>query len=353
MTSETDLSAQSTPGETLFESWQALCAAEPGLRIRDAARRLGVAELELLLTRPPQRACRLEPDFAELYRWLPGVGEIMTLARNEEVVHETTGRMGPFNVARRHGVGLCLGAIDLRVFFSQWAHGYAVVEDTRSGERHSLQFFDASGTAIHKVYATARTDAGAWAELIDAWRARDQHPAIELTSPDRPARDGEGVDPEELARDWAAITDVHQFNGMLRRHGLDRLTALEMVDDAWARRIPAGSFEWALTAAAEREVPVMVFVGNRGIVQIFTGPVQRLVRLRDWFNVLDPGFSLHARSDRFASEWLVRRPSEDGVITSIDCFNADGELVVSVFGERKPGRAERGDWRELIDGVPA
>ena len=55
-------------------------------------------------------------------------------------------------------MGQVVGEIDLRLFLRHWAFGYALDEDTRSGPRRSLQFFDASGTAVHKVYATAATD---------------------------------------------------------------------------------------------------------------------------------------------------------------------------------------------------
>ncbi len=43
-----------------------------------------------------------------------------------------------------------VGPIDLRLFTRNWAFGYLLEEETRSGPRRSLQFFDANGTAVHK-----------------------------------------------------------------------------------------------------------------------------------------------------------------------------------------------------------
>ena len=47
--------------------------------------------------------------------------------------------------------------------------------------------------------------------------------------------------------------------------------------------------------------------------------------------------------------WRVRKPSTDGVITSWEAFDADGELVVQLFGARKPDVPEREDWRALAE----
>lgn len=334
--------------DTLRTLWQRLRSEQPGLRIRNAAERLGVSELSLLLTEPADRVRRLGPEFADIYVSLGLLGPVMTLARNDQVVHETTGRVGKFSVSDNGAMGLCLGDIDLRVFFNKWAHGYAVTEQTAKGERQSLQFFDHHGVAVHKIYAVAETDMEAWQSLIGNRLADVQRPDLELTPPPSPERRPAPMNVTLLREDWASITDVHQFHDMLKRHDLDRLTALECIGDEWARRLPAVALEQVLDAAGRAAIPLMVFVGNRGIVQIHTGAVNKLVRIREWFNVLDPHFNLHVSMPGIHSCWAVRRPSADGDITSLDCFNQQGELVLSLFGERKPGRPELAVWRQLV-----
>ncbi|MNJ72479.1 Hemin transport protein HemS [compost metagenome] len=49
----------------------------------------------------------------------------------------------------------------------------------------------------------------------------------------------------------------------------------------------------------------------------------------------------------------MRKPSVDGIVTSYEGFDADGELVIQLFGVRKPGVPERADWRELAESAPA
>jgi hypothetical protein len=43
-----------------------------------------------------------------------------------------------------------------------------------------------------------------------------------------------------------------------------------------------------------------------------------------WLNVLDPGFNLHLREDLIASAWIVRKPTADGVVSSLELFDAGG-----------------------------
>jgi putative hemin transport protein len=47
-----------------------------------------------------------------------------------------------------------------------------------------------------------------------------------------------------------------------------------------------------LEEASEKNTPIMVFVGNRGIIQIHTGNVKKTLWHQQWFNVMDPDFNL-------------------------------------------------------------
>jgi hypothetical protein len=44
-------------------------------------------------------------------------------------------------------------------------------------------------------------------------------------------------------------------------------------------------------------MPVMIFVGNMGCIQIHGGPVEKIVPMGPWINVMDPRFNLHLRAD--------------------------------------------------------
>ena len=340
--------------EQLGQRWAQLQAAEPGIRIRNAAQLLGVSELELLLTRS-EGVQRLQPRFGELMTALEAVGEVMVLTRNEEVVHEVTGPVKGFKVSGSGAMGLCVGLIDLRVFLRHWRYGLVVQEQTRSGERESLQFFSAAGQALHKVYRTEGTDRPAWQALVAEYLDLAAEPVVTVAEPAKPARMTDlQLDVEALRQDWASLKDVHHFDAMLRKHQVDRLTALALMGPAWCRPLHASAsqgesaLDVVLAEVQAAACPVMVFVGNRGVVQIYTGVLERIRRTGEWLNVLDTAFNLHARTPLITDWWLVRRPSTDGHITSIEGYNTAGELVITLFGKRKPGEPELVSWRESI-----
>jgi len=342
--------------ERLRHAYRALATTKPSARIRDAADELGVSEAELVMTEVDGAARRLEGDWGQLLRRLPALGTVMTLTRNPHVVHEKVGRFETVTVNPGHGgIGLVLGPdIDLRIFLKHWRYGFAVAKATKEGVRNSLQFFDETGTAVHKIFLRTGSDFAAYEALVEDF-AMEAPRALEIAPPParRAPRPDAEIDVPALREAWLALKDTHEFMGLLLKHKLQRLQALRLAGPDLAVQVPATSLrrtlEWAAAAGAE----IMVFVGNRGCIQIHTGPVKTLRAMGPWFNVLDPGFNLHLREDRIVSAWVVRKPTSDGVVTSLELFDAEGELIATLFGKRKPGEPERGGWRTFAESLAA
>lgn len=326
----------------------ALLAAEPRTRMRDRAQRLGATEAQLVAAGCGlQAAVPLTPTPQAIVRELGSLGEVMALSRNDGCVHERHGRYD--GIQAEGPVGLVLGPdIDLRLFFSAWKHAWAVSENGRQ----SLQFFDGTGTAVHKVYRTDATNGAAWDALVTRFTAAQ--PVWPEAVPAAPSDEAAvAADPAALRAHWLALKDTHEFFQMLRQFKVSRVAALEAAGSDLAQDVPPESVETMLQSAAASGLPIMCFVSNRGIVQIHTGPVHKLVRTGPWFNVLDPKFNLHLNTDAVARCWVVNKPTADGWVTSLEVFAATGELIVQFFGERKPGKPELPAWRELLLGLCA
>ena len=162
----------------------------------------------------------------------------------------------------------------------------------------------------------------------------------------------EDVDVPALRSAWLAMTDTHELFGLLRTFRVGRTQALRLVGDALATRVPNGSLENLLVRVAGTQLPIMVFVGNRGVIQIYSGPIGRVVTMGTWANVLDPGFDLHVRTDRIASSWVVRKPTRDGVVTALELYDAAGEAIALLVGKRHTGEPENGAWRSMVEAIP-
>ncbi len=342
----------------LSEQWKALLAQTPNLRIRDAAQRLGVSEAELLATRCGAGVTRLEGDWRELIKAFPKLGRVMCLTRNQYAVHERFGefrKIGFFGPPP--GMGQVVGAdIDLRLFLNHWHIGFAVTDVTDEGKRYSFHFFDSDGTAVHKVYLQPESDTGHYFELVETYASPDQEPQ-QLTTP-LPAPEAEKPDVEiDLAafrQGWLELKDTHHFFMLMGKHGVNRQQALRLAPEGYAWEVKTESTEILLETASKEKLPIMVFVGSKGCIQIHTGPVKNIKWFgRDWLNVLDEEFSMHLFNTAVKTAWVVRKPvAEGGVVTSLELFDGEGENIAMFFGERHPGDLEDPAWAKLAEAFP-
>lgn len=334
---------------SLKDRYEQAKAENPKMRIRDIARLLESSEAQLLATGIGESVTRLEGDFREFLKEVNTMGKVMALTRNNDCVHE---RKGVYNNVSFEGghVGLVLDPdIDLRLFMMHWKYGFAVNEN----ERYSFQFFDKSGEAVHKIYLTEESNKAAYEALKEKYKAADQE--LEITTETYAATPAEKPDAEidvnGFREAWLGITDTHQFFGILKKFGVSRTQGLRLAPEGYARQLSNEAVETILQKAAEQKAPIMVFAGSRGCIQIHTGEVSRLVRTGPWYNVLDPDFNMHLRTDAIATTWLVRKPSEAGIVTSVEVFDKNGELIVQFFGKRKPGIPELDSWRTIAESV--
>ncbi len=329
------------------------------MRHRDIAKQLGMSEGELIAafadinTIPSDvgemQAIRLYPKWLEIIASIGPLGEVMALTRNASCVHE---KVGIYNNASQDGpVGLLVGEIDLRIFYHAWAHGFAVREMTKDGLQRSLQFFDKAGVAIHKIHMRVQSSIPNYDALLNQFQSHDQAPGIQVTALDKPAAElpDQDIDVAAWRQSWRAMKDTHDFFGLLRQFKVTRTQGLRLGGPEFVQALPVTIVKDLLDLAASASTPIMVFVGNSGVLQIHSGSIQKVMSIGVWINVMDPRFNLHLRSDSVSQAWLVRKPTVDGIVTSVELFNDTGEAIAMFFGERKPGNPELSAWRALVD----
>ena len=320
------------------------------VRIREAAKQLGVSEVELLALGCGETVTRLNPEFEQILGKIEQLGYVMALSRNDEVVHERKGvyENGSFGPHASLFVGK---DIDLRIFLSAWDSAFAVTEFTNDKPRYSLQFFGKTGMAIHKIYMESKSNLEAYHELVAGFKHADQgqiQPVQEnVYTPEAELADSE-IDTAAFQEAWLALKDTHEFFGMLRKFKVTRTQALRLAPSKeHANKVSNQALRQALTLAAADQTPIMVFVGNPGIIQIHSGAVKNIVDHGPWINVLDPAFNLHLKEAGITESWVVRKPTDDGIVTSLELFNERKELICTLFGERKPGIPELEGWRAI------
>jgi len=332
-----------------FASIRVQRAENPKARARDFAAQIGVTEADLVAAHQGHGATAISAQVDRLFPRLAALGDVMALTRNESCVHERKGVYTPFH-AGPHASMVVGKEIDLRIFPKHWHHGFAVTETGEHGPRRSLQFFDAAGEAVHKVHLTADSDVEAFDALVrDLAVAEVTDLALVAPKPTEAARENRST-VEDLRRDWAAMTDTHQFLEMVKKHGMNRLGANRLAGAPFARRLATGAVHTALELAAGSAVPIMIFVGNMGCIQIHGGLIEKIVPMGPWINVMDPRFNLHLRGDHIAEVWHVEKPTATGKAVSIEAFDAAGMLILQIFAYRKNNTGEV--WNALVEALP-
>ena len=334
-------------------------ARAPGRRAKEAAVALGLSEGAVIAAHAgthelPLKAQPLQSQWFEILSALQPCGQLMALTRNEAAVHEKDGIYQGFS--REGMVALCNNEdIDLRVFFFQWHAGFAVTEPGHGGQTmRSLQFFSKHGVAVHKIYARPSTDLQAWEAVVARFAdTAVQYQFVPAVAP-APVAEDSSIDADGLHQAWTDMKDTHDFFGMLRQFGCERQQSFRLTQGRFSEALQPSAVTDLLEQAAVTALPIMVFVGSKGCIQIHSGPVHQIKPMvtpggADWINVLDPGFNLHLRRDLITHAWLVRKPTLDGVVTSVELFDASGDVVAMFFGARQPGQAELTAWRDLAE----
>lgn len=258
-------------------------------------------------------------------------------------MHEQVGEFTHQHLSGHAGLVLNPRALDLRLFLSQWASAFRLNDNGRQ----SIQFFDPHGDALLKVYTTENTDMVAWDALIVA--QTQQSPAPLAIRPADPLKFADSADGEALENEWRAMTDVHQFFGLLRKYNLSRQQAFRLVSDDLACRIDNQTLPGLLETIRQDGNEIMIFVGNRGCVQIFTGALEKVAPMRGWLNIFNTAFTLHLREESVDEIWVTRKPTSDGHVTSVELFAKDGTQIAQLFGQRSEGHPEQTQWRAQVD----
>jgi putative hemin transport protein len=336
----------------LRAAWARLRSENPGLRIRDAAKRLQVSELELLALECGRTATRLSGDWGGLVLSLPALGPVMALTRNEHAVHELNGRYAGVSVVGLLAL-LSNDEIDLKLLMRKFRFAFAVTETSHGHERRSLQFFDPEGSALHKVFLLKSSELDAYEALLERYAAEDQSPgqALDsaLTNTTNPmAAPAAAVNPDPAA---PFPGDTSEAMAMGRWLGIERLHPLAAVNREAVRPVSAGSAEVILRAAAAQGLPLSIWVASPGAIQRYQGQVKEIQRTGPWINVLDPGFSLHLRDTAAASSWVVRGPGSEENAASVELFDERGQPIIRLSSVPEAGSADV--WENLVKNLEA
>lgn len=328
----------------------------------EAAKQLGVSELELLLASPNSRY--MGTQCVEVLQVLTKFEKLECIVRNEFAVHEKLGQIKNLKLGGHTGLAIDVGGLDLRFFIDKWQHMLAITDDSKADAANpgslSLQFFDGTGAAIAKIFLRdyKSESINQWFNLIEQHTMKAHSDTQALISSLQPPVTEQPwqfkkLNEEQTAKlhkKWLGLTDIHQFYIVINKLGIDRASSYAQAPEGTTYQLEPKALESLLNLAQQQAEPIMTFVGNKGIVQIQTGIVHNVKRIGDWLNILDKpqtDFTLHLNDEALAQVWCIKRPTKDGIVTSIEGFDANGNTIVTFFGLRQEGEPEKAYWQQM------
>ncbi|WP_166416910.1 hemin-degrading factor [Cochlodiniinecator piscidefendens] len=334
------------------ESIRVACVENPKMRERDLAHKLGISEAELVAAHVGHGAIRINAHPDAIMKQAEKLGEVLALTRNESCVIERVGVYDNYH-SGAHAAMILNSEIDLRIFAKFWVSAFAVEKKTESGVRRSLQVFSGTGMAMHKIHLRDDSNHAVWEDVVSALRLDDQSDSLEVKprgAPEEPKADPAKAD--QLRAGWDDMTDTHQFMRLTSRLKMNRLGAYRIVGAPYVKLMENEAVERALEKISERKSGVMVFVGNRGCIQIHGGLVETLRPMGPWINVMDERFNLHLRGDHIAETYVVTKPTQQGDAVSLEAFDAEGRIILQIFPDRRSDENNAKIWDEIVAELP-
>lgn len=329
---------------------QTLQLKDPKARLAEMAKALAASEMEALVCQLDyDTVVPLRTDWPLLFTRLPTLGPVMALTRNEWIVHECKGHYAPASWIGM--MGLVQGRnIDLRMLASRWRYLFAVQVAHARGVLHSLQIFDESGTAVHKIYLEPGAD---WQEFqnlfqdlrLDAWPLP---PCLAPAARLEKFRSLSTAEVQDFRRDWSQLQNTHEFAGMLRKHRVSRLQAMHLADRSQVQEVERNAVQQLLEQVQQTDEPIVAWVDNPGMIQIYSGEISTFKKIGDWLNILDPEFNLHIDTRGLHRVFVVHKPTRFGITSSLEIFSPQGELILSLFGYRKDDQGPSESWGQLL-----
>lgn len=234
-----------------------------------------------------------------------------------------------------------------------WKCGFAVCDKDGDGNiRRRLQFFDENGNGIYKILLDVSSNVDAYRAITSDFAAAEQAPVpvLDISSP-MPMSANEGVDHidiDALRADWALVNDTEDFFARQTEFDSLRLHKLRLAGKAFAHQVANDSVRILLQKMADLGSTVMALVGNAGIVQAYQGHIKQLRSSDARLNILSQDHRLRLREDHIDTVWVAKKPTTNGIVTSLELFNRHGISIARFFSKPEPGRPEPREWRDSI-----
>ncbi|SPX54765.1 hemin transport protein HmuS [Klebsiella pneumoniae] len=121
------------------------------------------------------------------------------------------------------------------------------------------------------------------------------------------------------------------------------------MSDDLACRVDRHALPSLLETVRQEGNEIMIFVGNRGCVQIFTGALEKLAPMRGWLNISILLLPCICAEESVDEVWGDPQADFGRTRHQRRMFAKDGTQIAQLYGQRSEGHPEQTQWRQQVD----
>lgn len=296
-----------------------------------------------------QPARRLKTDWVKLLLHLTRLGSTLFVSHQGDTSHEKLLQM--YKLALSGGIASIEdqhGSLELDLRY--WHCGFVTYTGhSLPSACVSLHFFDINGCLLHSIYPTlSLSELGSdfLHNLYDDQPYQDEF----LLPPQKPRRRNlRYVDTASLSGHWRHLKSCSAIPVILQKHGVSRLEAIRLLAPEFSTRLKNRSLRHLLKQISKQQLDIKLSLHNNGVRQSHLGRIQQEADLSINCRSGDAYFRLELDDKAVYSTWLVHKPVEDHTVSSLEVYNAQGELMLMLSAHLTENTQHTSPWDALLE----
>jgi len=205
-------------------------------------------------------------------------------------------------------------------------------------------------TPLHQILLHDSSRADAFPPIVSGFTTAERSPALEIfhtetiATADKIAR----IDIDALRADWAAADKTAGVFMGQTAFDSGRLHKLRLVGKVFAHQVGKDSVRIVLQKMADLGCTVVALIGDAGTMQAHQGQPEQIRGGDAGLDILNRDHRLRLREDHIDTVWVAKKPTADGMMTSLELFNRRGVGIARFFSKPEAGKPERREWRDAI-----
>lgn len=327
--------------------WEQLKSYHPELSPTTAAEKLKVSEVELFQSARGENLKILNDHFGDLFAEIEKIEDFKILTRNKSCIQEIN---GSFKIENQQDGGILKIANEsgnLSIRFTELKYCFSIQSETEN----SFRFFDSKGSTVLRIITRPDTNQKIFDEITKKFTSKDQDEELKVETAETVVNQNFAeINLQEFHNDWKNLDYIDGFQKIMKKHNLSRWQAvLNAPDVFFASKIKNRKVVNLLEEIIESEIPIKIYTENSCCIQSYHGIIENASWHGSWFNVFATDFGFHFDSSKVIESRIVRKPTNAGMISSVECFDGNDEMMFEIFCDRENDDPELNEWRSLLN----